>query len=115
MGGILLVQAFCFLSLVLIIQDLRLAILVGINCISKRLRCGVFLRFSIPNDSGSRGRGPCLPRPGTENPGLLLCRRALSARQGRRTIRGCRGPEDRVGGRITVWNTKRRTTANKSS
>jgi hypothetical protein len=39
---------------------------------------GAFFVLSIPSDSGSRGRGPALPRPGTENPEMPHSKRFLT-------------------------------------
>src|SRR5450759_5628140 len=58
-------------------QDFHFGFLATIDYTSDRLRGSVFPILSIPSDSSGRGRGPALPRPGTENPEVPHSKRFL--------------------------------------
>src|SRR5664280_1600014 len=58
-------------------QDFHFGFLATIDYTSARLRESVFPILSIPSDSSGRGRGPGLPRPGTENPEVPDSKRFL--------------------------------------
>jgi hypothetical protein len=58
-------------------QDFHFGFLATIDYTSDRLCGSVFSILSIPSDSSGRGRGPALPRPGTENPEVPHSKRFL--------------------------------------
>jgi hypothetical protein len=100
-----------------LIQDLGLIILVGIDCTSKRLCWSVFFRSFHPE----RLRQPRKTRESQNQ--VFPASQWKNYRDGKIVEKSefCRPLPttlttlaDRAGGKITVWNTKRRTTANKS-
>ena len=68
----LIIPSFCRVN-----QDFHFGFPATIDYTSDRLRESVFPILSIPSDSSGRGRGPALPRPGTENPEVPHSKRFL--------------------------------------